>query len=42
MTNQEIIDEIKLELTGYILEMEIDDKTLDSVIKKAIREIQRF
>lgn len=42
MTTQEIIDEIKLELTGYILEMEIDDKTLESVINKAKREIERF
>lgn len=42
MTTQEIIDEIKLELTGYILEMEIDDKTIESVVKKALRELERF
>lgn len=42
MTTQEIIDEIKLELTGYLLEMEIDDSTLEAIVKKAAREIERF
>lgn len=39
---QNIIDEIKLELTGYLLEMEIDDKTIESVVNKAIRELERY
>jgi len=42
MKMQDIIDEIKLELTGYILEMEIEDSTIKSVVKKAMREIERF
>ena len=42
MKLEEILDEIKLELTGYILEMEINDETLVSVVKKALRELERF
>lgn len=42
MKLEDIIDEIKLELTGYILDMEITDETLVSVIKKALRELERF
>jgi len=39
---EDILDEIKLELTGHILEMEINDETLVSVVKKALRELERF
>jgi hypothetical protein len=42
MKLEDIIDEIKLELTGYILDMEITDETLVSVVKKALRELERF
>lgn len=42
MKIQDVIDEIRLELTGYVLEIEIDDKTLKSVIKKALRELERY
>lgn len=42
MKLEEVIDEIKLELTGYVLDMEINDETLVSVIKKALRELERF
>ena len=42
MTLQEYIDEIKLELTGGILELEIPDETIGNVVKKALREIQRY
>ena len=42
MKLEDILDEIKLELTGYILEMEISDETLLSVVKKALRELERF
>ena len=42
MKLNEVIDEVKLELTGYILDMEITDETLVSVIKKALRELERF
>jgi hypothetical protein len=42
MKLEEILDEIKLELTGYVLDMEIADETLVQVVKKALREIERF
>lgn len=42
MTEQEVIDFIKLELTGYVLDLEIDDKTISSVINKAIIELTRY
>ena len=42
MKLEEILDEIKLELTGYILDMEITDETLVQVVKKALRELERF
>ena len=42
MKLEDVIDEIKVELTGYILDMEITDETLVSVIKKALRELDRF
>lgn len=42
MKLEDILDEIKLELTGDILEMEITDETLVSVIKKSLRELERF
>ena len=42
MKLEDILDEIKLELTGYILDMEITDETLVSVVKKALRELERF
>jgi hypothetical protein len=42
MKLENILDEIKLELTGYVLEMEINDETLVSVVKKALRELERF
>ena len=42
MKMNDILDEIKLELTGYILDMEIEDETLVSVVKKALRELERF
>ena len=42
MKLEEIIDELKIELTGYILDMEITDETLVSVVKKALRELTRY
>ena len=36
------IEEIKLELTGGILELEIPDETIGTVVKKAFREVQRY
>ena len=42
MTYNEIIDEIKLELTGGVLELEIDDDAIKKIIQKALRELERF
>lgn len=42
MTITDVIEEIKLELTGQILELEIEDDTIAAVIKKALRELQRY
>lgn len=42
MTMQDIIAEIKLELTGYVLEMEIDDARIETIVKKSMRELERF
>ena len=42
MKLEDIIDEIKLELSGYILDLEITDETLVQVVKKALRELERF
>lgn len=42
MKLDDILSEIKLELTGYVLDMEINDETLVSVVKKALRELERF
>lgn len=42
MTIDEYRDEIRLKLTGYLLEMELDDPTLDKIIKAALREVQRY
>lgn len=38
----DVIEEIKLELTGGILELEIEDVTIEMVVKKALRELQRY
>lgn len=35
-------DEIRLKLTGDILELELDDSALEKVINSAFREIQRY
>lgn len=37
-----IRDEIKLKLTGGVLELELDDSSLDKVINSAFREVQRY
>ena len=35
-------EEIKLKLTGDLLESEIDDNTINRIIKSALRELQRY
>ena len=42
MTIQDVISEVRLELTGDILDLEIDDSTIESVIKKSLRELERY
>jgi hypothetical protein len=42
MKLNQILDEIKLELTGLVLEMEIEDATLKQVVNKALRELERY
>lgn len=42
MDMQGYISEIKLKLTGGVLELEIDDSTLEQVVNSAFREIQRY
>ena len=42
MTLTELIEEIKLELTGNVLELEIEDKTVELAVNKCLRELSRY
>ena len=42
MTMEEYISEIRLELTGGVLELELDDNQLITIVNKALREVQRY
>lgn len=42
MDMQSYIDEIKLKLTGGVLDLELDDSTLQKVVNAAFREVQRY
>lgn len=42
MDIEAIRDELRLKLTGGVLDLELDDATLDKVINSAFREIQRY
>lgn len=42
MTEKEYINEIKLKLTGDILETELSDDTYHKILQSALREIQRY
>ncbi len=42
MKLEQVLDEIKLELTGLVLDMEIEDTTITSVVNKALRELERY
>lgn len=42
MTMQAYLDEIKMSLTGGVLDLEIDDATLQKVVNSALREMQRY
>lgn len=42
MTLSEYIDSAKLELTGGVLELEMTDETIEKIILKCFKEIQRY
>ena len=42
MKIKQYIDEIKLQLTGGVLNLELDDTNLTNVINSAFREVQRY
>lgn len=42
MNMQAYVDEIKLSLTGGILELEVSDSTIQQIIQSAMREMQRY
>ena len=42
MTTNDVIEEIKLELTGNVLETELEDATLQQIINKELRELVRY
>ena len=42
MQMQAYLDEIKLKLTGGVLQLEIDDATLMKIVNSALREVQRY
>ena len=42
MTMVDLLEEIKLELTGGVLELEIEDATIELIIKKCLRELDKY
>jgi len=42
MQMQAYVDEVKLRLTGGVLQLEIDDATIMKIIDSAFREVQRY
>ena len=42
MNMQSYLDEIKLDVTGGVLELELDDATLQRIVQSAMRELQRY
>ena len=42
MTMNDYLAEIKLELTGNVLELDLDDATLIQIVNKALREVNRY
>lgn len=39
---EDVREEIRLKLTGDLLEIELEDDTIDQIIMSAIRELQRY
>lgn len=42
MKMEEIIEEIRLTLTGGVIELGLDDETLELIVNKSIREVNRY
>lgn len=42
MTLEEYKDQIRLELTGYIIDLELSEEILDQIVRNSLREIQRY
>lgn len=42
MQLKEYVEDIKLEITGGILELEISDDIISKLVKKSLREVQRY
>ena len=42
MNMQAFVDEIKLDVTGGVLELEIPDATIQRIVQSAMRELQRY
>lgn len=42
MTLEEYVDDIKLELTGGVLELEISDEIIAKTVQRALKEVQRY
>ena len=42
MKMQNYIDEIKLNVTGGVLDLEIEDATIEKIVTSAMRELQRY
>ena len=42
MKMQAYVDEIKLKITGGVLELEIEDATIQQIVNSAMRELQRY
>ena len=42
MTLEQVVEEIKLELTGGVLELELQDNIIADAVHKVLRELQRY
>lgn len=42
MTLEDVLSEIRLELTGNVIELELTDETLKAIVHKALRELDRY
>ena len=42
MEMSDVVSEIKLSLTGDVLELEIEDATIEALVNRTLREIERY